>query len=159
MAMTLEGAVTRWGRWPDRFWTRVDKDGPVPEHRPELGPCWIWTGAKAGSGYGECRPPGLGRDQGAHVIAYELLVGPIPEGMQLDHECRVHACVNPAHTEPVPHLENQRRGLRGELTTHCPRGHEYTPENTRVYRGHRYCRACHRDRERARRLAKRERTR
>jgi hypothetical protein len=138
--MTREAAVTRWGAWPQRFWNRVEKSA---------GGCWIWKGTVS-RGYGVITVP-MSAMRVAHRVAYEMEVGPIPEGMQLDHLCRNTLCVNPAHLEPVTHHENQRRGLKGDLTTHCPKGHEYTPENTRRYRNHRYCRACHRDREQARR--------
>lgn len=83
----------------------------------------------------------------AHRIAYQLLVGPIPEGMQLDHLCRNRRCVNPDHLEPVTHAENVRRGLSGaylRARTHCPKGHPYDQANTYVSNsGSRNCRACH----------------
>jgi hypothetical protein len=133
----------------DRFWAKVNKDGPIPEHRPDLGPCWIWTGAKIKHGYGHFR---LNRKSIlAHRVAYEWLVGPIPEGLEPDHLCRVPSCVNPGHIEPVTQRENVLRGTSfaalNARKTHCPHGHEYTPENTRVQvkpngaRG-RFCRAC-----------------
>lgn len=83
-----------------RFWAKVDRRGSDE--------CWPWTGAKLQHGYGhlkvgESYPP-------AHRVAYELLVGPIPEGLQIDHLCRVRDCVNPAHLEPVTNAENGRRG-------------------------------------------------
>jgi hypothetical protein len=84
-----------------------------------------------------------GRPLAAYRVAYILLVGPIPEGLQLDHLCRVASCVNPAHLEPVTQQENIRRQLAA--ITHCPKGHEYTPENTGHDRhGGRYCRICSR---------------
>lgn len=78
------------------------------------------------------------------------MVGPIPEGLSLDHLCRHPWCVNPAHLDPVEHAENVRRGASGikamaraALQTHCKHGHEFTPENTRISaQGSRVCRAC-----------------
>lgn len=82
---------------------------------------------------------------------YEGLVGPIPDGFTLDHLCRNTSCANPAHLEPVTHEENVKRGRSGEgqaLRTHCPQGHEYTDDNTYQHGGRRFCRACHRERNR-----------
>lgn len=90
-----------------------------------------------------------------HRYVYEELVGPIPTGKQLDHLCRVRCCVNPAHLEIVTNRENAIRGLGPTLArqrqvskTHCPQGHEYSPENT-IHRDSkkkgksRHCRECH----------------
>jgi hypothetical protein len=88
------------------FWAKVNKDGPLSAHRPDLGPCWLWTAAH--HRYGIFQPEK--GNQLAHRIAYEMLVGPVPEGLELDHLCRVTLCVNPAHLEPVTHRENVRRG-------------------------------------------------
>jgi hypothetical protein len=89
----------------------------------------------------------------AHRLVYERLVGPIPDGLELDHLCRNPTCCNPAHLEPVTHRENMLRGetigARASAVTHCPAGHEYTEMNTRVYKGYRKCRTCHRNWERA----------
>ena len=62
--------------------------------------------------------------------------------VHVDHLCRVECCVNPAHLEFVSVRENARRGIKGELTTHCPSGHEYNDANTRTRNGRRHCRAC-----------------
>ncbi len=110
----------------DRFWAKVDKDG--------TGGCWLWT-AGASHGYGGVRVDG--RYQKAHRVAYELIVGPIPEGLELDHLCRVRNCVNPAHLEPVTHRENALRspimGGWHRGITHCLRGHPFDEANTYVY--------------------------
>lgn len=107
------------------------------------GDCIIWTAYRNEHGYGKFR--WNGKSQRAHRVAYEAEVGPIPDGLVLDHLCRTPSCVNPQHLEPVTVQENFRRGLRiHALKTHCPRGHEYTEANT--YRGRgsakRECRAC-----------------
>ena len=128
---------------PADFWKHVEKtDG-----------CWLWRGAIKPDGYGQVRRHPR-RNIYAHRFAYELEVGPIPEGLTLDHLCRVRACVRPSHLEPVTMLENLRRGngvgAVNSRKTHCPRGHEYNVANTRYYRGERNCRACDRARRRRR---------
>jgi hypothetical protein len=110
--------------------------------------CLIWLGATT-RGYGRVSVGGRG---GAfrltHRVLYEELVGPIPEGMQLDHLCRVRGCCLPAHLEPVTPRENGARsnnfaGINGRKT-HCLRGHEFTAENTRLRGARRCCIACDR---------------
>lgn len=81
---------------------------------------------------------------------YRELVAPIPDDLTLDHLCRVRACVNPDHMEPVTIRENALRGetaaARNAAQTHCPQGHEYTGENTYVTTaGSRRCRTCTRE--------------
>jgi hypothetical protein len=116
-----------------RFWAKVDKTEG----------CWIWTAAKTMGGYGRFV---IGRKvHYAHRVAYELARGSIADGLTIDHLCRNKACVNPGHLEPVTGSENARR----YWGTHCKRGHERTPENTRVEkdgtgRPYRRCAACHR---------------
>lgn len=119
-----------------RFWALVDK---TPSH-------WLWTGTLSDAGYGRYN------NQQAHRVAWTLTHGPIPDDLPLDHVCRVTACVRPEqdHLEPVTDKVNSERGYCANINaarqlaiTHCPRGHEYTPENTRVdSAGHRNCRAC-----------------
>jgi len=99
--------------------------------RSEVG-CWEWTGSRAGGRPG--RRYGYfylnGRRQYAHRVAYEMFVGPIPEGLTIDHLCRNRGCVNPDHLEPVTNRENSLRARR----THCVHGHPFDAENTGVQR-------------------------
>lgn len=108
--------------------------------------CWIWSGQPAGSGYG-CLEIN-GKNYYAHRFGYELLRGPIAEGMVIDHLCRNKICVNPWHLEVVTQRENILRGdtLPAEnlAKTHCLRGHPLSGGNLRRYRGWRRCRACQR---------------
>lgn len=144
----------------ERFWRQVDKDGPIPEHAPRLGQCWLWTGFCCKQGYGRFRPTSKPSDPKvlAHRFAYELVVGPIPDGLELDHLCRNTSCVNPSHAEPVTaQVNTKRRSAAMEPKTHCPQNHEYDEENTRYTKdGSRDCRACDRDYQRARYAAKRK---
>lgn len=94
----------------ERFWPKVNKSGPVPEHRPELGPCWLWTGCV--QRYGRIKLEGTKRVAFAHRVSYEWAKGPVPDGLELDHLCRVTACVNPDHLEAVTHSENELRKPR-----------------------------------------------
>lgn len=103
----------------DRFWPKVDKAGP--------GGCWLWTASLNTNGYGQINSGGRGRPLLAHRVAYELVIGPIPDGLPLDHLCRVHSCVNPAHLEPVTNRENWVRGESPSAVAYvagtCARGH------------------------------------
>lgn len=112
--------------------------------------CWIWTRSVTQYGYGRFKPAGRGLVL-AHVAAYQEFVGPVPEGLELDHLCRVPACLNPKHLEPVTHQENVRRGKAGVLRPRpdiCKNGHELSgrnvmprplPNGRLSYR----CRTCH----------------
>lgn len=138
------------------FWTRVTIG--------ELDDCWPWKNACLKDGYGASRDRN-GKMGRAHRIAYEYAVGPIPAGKLLDHlchdprvctlgfQCPHRRCCNPRHLKPVTSLENSApdRAVRDRSlrSTHCARGHEYTPENTRTdIRGGRHCRECDRTRRR-----------
>ena len=138
-----------------RFWEKVARRGPDQ--------CWVWTGYKDRLGYGRLSVGGRGgRMVGAHRISWELNVGPIPHGLDMDHLCRNPSCVNPSHLEPVTHKENIRRGVTGEVNrarqlaiSHCPKGHEYNELNTgRTTKGTRRCRQCAREYARGRYVAK-----
>ena len=129
-----------------RFWTKVDKNGPNG--------CWVWIAAKDSNGYGRFMVSDTsGRISPAHRVSYTLVRGPIPIGLEIDHLCRVHACVNPDHLELVSHTANVKRGLAGNKNatkSHCPQGHPYNLFNTimRIKDGHcsRICRTCKRER-------------
>lgn len=107
--------------------------------------CWPWLGRKSGRGYGmfavECRRDRPNFDMGAHRFAYEHFVGPIPEGLVIDHLCRNPVCVNPAHLEPVTQAENILRGEWAQGDS-CKRGHDYAEHGYIRPTGARDCRAC-----------------
>lgn len=137
--MTLEG----------KFAERVRVES---EPSTDLGACWRWGGKINHCGYARLYV-GEGREVMAHRFSYELHVGVIPDGLDLDHLCRVRDCVNPAHLEPVTRRENLLRGetapARESRLTHCRRGHPYDEVNTYRAAGKRYCRACWRERDRS----------
>lgn len=139
-----------------RFWLKVGKNGPVPEHRPDLGQCWLWTDYCEESGYGRFYTGGK-RRTGAHRFSYELAHGSIPDGLHIDHLCRTPRCVRPSHLEAVTPGENTRRGdlpkllrARSEARTRCKDGHLLTPDNVSdTTTGERKCKTCARLRARA----------
>lgn len=115
--------------------------------------CWLWAGYKSEHGYGKycIKIDGKWRMRYAHRLMYENFIGEIPEGLVIDHLCRVPTCVNPSHLEPVENITNILRGeaftARNARKTHCPKGHEYSGDNL-IYKrvkGQicRRCRACH----------------
>lgn len=127
----------------ERFWSKVDRNGPTPGHCPNLGPCWMWTGRPHVSGYAYLNVQGKAKR--SNRLAYELLIGPIPDGLVVDHlchngdatcpngyQCRHRLCVNPSHLEAVPNRTNVLRGnnnaARNAARTHCIRGHELSPD-------------------------------
>ena len=106
--------------------------------------CWVWTGAGSSvNGYGQFW---LGRLLAPHIWAYESLVGPVPDGLELDHLCRNRRCVNPEHLEAVTHQVNVLRGASPladqARQTLCKYGHPLDGGNLYVYRGRRSCRIC-----------------
>lgn len=124
-----------------RFWSKVNKTNS----------CWVWTAglnSNNGKGYGQFYLNG--KKVKSHRLSYEITIGKIPDGMVLDHLCRNRQCVNPDHLEPVTNRENVLRGDthssgHNRAKTHCPSGHEYSEENTRLSKsGYRKCKTCHR---------------
>lgn len=118
----------------------------LPE--PNTG-CWLWMMSTRPDGYGEFYTGVVKLTRLAHRVAYMMFVGPVPEGLDLDHLCRVRSCVNPAHLEPVTRRTNLLRGrgvtARNAAVTTCPAGHVYDEVNTYRYpKGSRYCRTCRR---------------
>lgn len=142
------------------FWSRVDKDA-------EADGCWLWSGAQfggdAGDRYGSFYVRGNpGRQVYAHRLSYELAIGPIPDGLHLDHLCCIRLCVNPAHLEPVTSRVNTLRGntpaARNLAKTHCRNGHPLSGSNLYLTPdGRRRCRSCRRDFDRTRRRKAAER--
>jgi len=132
----------------ERFWEKV-VHGPIPTPRPDLGPCWVWTGVTNNKGYGtfSLGRRGDGR-MTTHRWAYESLIGVVPDAMVLDHLCRNTLCVHPLHVEPVTQRTNLLRGegvgAREARQTHCAKGHPFDEHNTRHRRNRigRICRAC-----------------
>jgi hypothetical protein len=130
---------------PIRFWNKV-------KHNTHTG-CWEWQG-EAPHGYG--RVSSRGKSVLAHRFAYQAIVGEIPQGLVLDHVCRVRSCVNPGHLEAVTPGENSRRSplvrkmveesaAERRSRTHCPKGHEYSGTNLIVNKNNqRICRECRR---------------
>lgn len=134
-----------WRGTPEeRFWRKVDKNGPIPEHFPELGPCWVWTAATTPHGYGQFWNGE--RLVVAHRWLWTQRIGE-PDAL-LCHRCDNPPCVNLAHLFEGSQTDNMRDMARKGRTsqqrqTHCIRGHEFTPSN--IYwdaLGHRVCRAC-----------------
>jgi hypothetical protein len=128
------------GKYLDKFMSRIVRSEG----------CWEWDGAHTTAGYPETWDGE--RPLYAHRVAYEMWVGPIPEGYEVDHlVCDNPGCLRPDHLRAVTPWENNRRsrsmGARHARTTHCPRGHRYDTANTHIYvkptgRSARVCRAC-----------------
>ena len=141
--------VRHQGSPVERFWAKVQKTEA----------CWLWQATIDRYGYGRFA---VSRKQlvGAHRFSFEQVRGPIPEGLVLDHLCRVRHCVNPSHLEPVTQKENSLRGdapniVLGRMGM-CKYGHAMTPANT-IYRtrGHgKRCRECVQILDRKRKRAK-----
>lgn len=120
----------------------------VVEDHGYLTACYVWQRSADSSGYGHRRDPVTKRLRGVHIMAWEAEHGPVPDGLQLDHLCRVRRCVNTEHMEPVTQAENIRRGAGDghalwTPATHCKYGHELAGDNLRVKPdGERVCRIC-----------------
>lgn len=126
-----------FAREVDAFWKRIDRSDPDG--------CWLWIGRTKPDGYVQRR--WFGKKVYIHRTAYELEVGAIPDGLVLDHLCRVRHCVNPAHLEPVTTRENIRRGVsvvaQQMSATHCKRGHALVDPNLYYFKsGGKTCREC-----------------
>jgi hypothetical protein len=133
---------------------------------PEARGCWLWEGFETADGYGRVMYDGKSRF--VHRVMYEAVRGAIPEGLVIDHLCRMRSCCNPDHLEVVTRLVNNQRGIyppaRYSLRDECSRGHRYAESGyytKRVYSKRkgsvvewRICKVCHNDRRRAiRRIA------
>ena len=128
---------------PERFWAKVIRqDGDK---------CWLWVASRNEHGYGKIGREGKRSNAYAHRYSYELNVGPIPAGLLVLHRCDNPACVNPNHLFLGTYADNIHDAIaKGRpvgpilqlAKTHCPQGHEYTPENTTYWHGERRCRAC-----------------
>lgn len=128
---------TKWD--PELRFQKATKWGEPSSHRPDLGPCLIYLGADNGNGYGQFRYNN--RNGYAHRYAWERANGLIPDGLTVDHLCRVRSCVNVDHFELVEGVENYRRGAR--TRTHCPNGHPYEADGRGA--GKHRCRECARN--------------
>lgn len=130
---------------PFELFKRVEIDGAG---------CWKWTGCLGSNGYGRLGPLYV------HRLFYELLHGPVPDGLDVEHLCRNRKCCYPGHLEAVTRKENLRRGLRGLLKVSCAKEHPWNVKNIGQYRsgprkGKRYCAVCHRERQKERQTRKR----
>lgn len=125
-----------WPTLKDKIESRLDKSGD----------CWLWTGATDTGGYGLISYKGR-RCLKVHRAYLEAIGQPVPDGLTVDHLCRVHGCCNPDHLEVVTHQQNVLRGIGptaiNAAKTHCIHGHEFTEANTIINtRGNRHCRTC-----------------
>jgi hypothetical protein len=154
----------------ERFWAKVDKDGPVPQHVPHLGKCWVWAASLNGNGYGQFWMPEVQRmPMIASRVSWVLHFGAIPDATPFVlHRCDNPPCVRPSHLRLGDHARNmldmaerERRNIEGlqawwsaqAAKTECPYGHPYDEANTYVHptTGARSCRRCKADSEQRRR--------
>jgi hypothetical protein len=106
----------------ERFWQKIDKNGQVPKHCPELGPCWIWLGYKKEDGRGQ-----IGTSKGtqhAHKVSWELHNGPVPDGYCVLHHCDNMGCPNPDHLRVGTQAENIAEMIARNRSYH-PSGIDY----------------------------------
>lgn len=133
----------------ERFWSRVDKNGPLPAHNPSLGRCWLWSRNRSKKGYGYFQipdPDGIGnaRPIGAHCFAWSLANGPIPDGLWVLHQCDNPPCCNPRHLEVGDQSRNMREAWdRGRIANvrYCRGDDHYTRKNPGCKAGERNGRA------------------
>jgi hypothetical protein len=127
------------------------KRDPIERFMEKVSPepnsgCWLWIGKTHKQNDYGVFSVGHARHEQAHRWFYERVRAPVARELELDHLCRVRSCVNPDHLEPVTRRVNQLRGngfvARHAVKTKCPQGHPYSPENTYMYRGSRYCQIC-----------------
>ena len=120
---------------PLRFRNRIHIDSDTG--------CWLWAGSKKRRKRGAHGQVWfLGKMRTIHRVVFELLIGPVPTGLQLHHKCQVQHCCNPDHLKVLTALAHKQQHHK----THCPRGHELTPENTAICGQRRACRICSRER-------------
>lgn len=135
----LRKRLTAW----ERFFNKVDTRGE----------CWLWKAAHHSEGYGVFNPDGKSLI-GSHRWIYQKLFGPIAQGLEIDHLCKVTACVKPSHLEAVTPSENVKRSSSWHhfvksayKVRECPKGHSYTDENTYLDKQNcRHCKTCGRER-------------
>lgn len=184
IAFTRGWCRTHYTRWYETGSTSLGVRTPVPPPIIEPRPIeerfatkvkkgathWIWTGSKTKLGYGMIWDNEKKGHAMAHRVSWEMSNGrKIPDGLQIDHLCRVPSCVNPAHLEAVTPSVNTARGLAPRIAAvyqrskmNCPQGHPYSPENTYIHpvRGSRSCKTCsHESTRRSRARAKAARMR